>query len=253
MLNIKLIHGDCITEMQKLAEESVKVDMILTDIPYGTTRCKWDSVIPFEPMWDCIHKLSNDRTPILLFGSEPFSSNLRMSNIKEYKYDWIWDKERGTNFLNANRTPLPSHEIISVFYKKLPKYYPQKRYVGVKHKKPITSKLSHETYGDVKERKPYVDDGYRFPLTVIRCNKYKTEANNSSSYHPTQKPVALLEYLIKTYTDEKDTVLDFTMGSGSTGVACKNTGRHFIGIELDKNYFNVAVERVNELAQSKLC
>ena len=242
---MRLINGDCIEEMNNLIEEGIKVDLILTDPPYGTTQCKWDSIIPFGEMWDCIHGLSNPNTPILLFGSEPFSSNLRSSNFKQFKYDWIWDKERGTNFLNANRTPLPSHEIISVFYQKLPKYNPQKRYVGVKHKSPQTGKLSHKTYGKVKKRTPWVDDGYRFPLTVIRCNKYKTEASNSTNVHPTQKPVALLEYFIKTYTDEGDLVLDFTMGSGSTGVACKHLNRDFIGIELDKEYFDIASDRIN--------
>ena len=243
---INLIHGDCLTEMNKLIHDNVKVDMILTDLPYGTTQCKWDTIIPFEPMWDCINRLSMERTPIVLFGSEPFSSHLRLSNLKNYRYDWVWNKEHGTNFLNANRMPLPSHELISVFYNKLPYYNPQKRYVGVKHKKPIVGKLTHKTYGKVKERTPYHDDGYRFPLTVINCNKYKSEATNSKNVHPTQKPVKLLEYLIKTYTKENDLVLDFTMGSGSTGVACKNTGRDFIGIELDDEYYNIAVERLND-------
>lgn len=242
---MRLIRGDCISKMNDLIDEGITVDMILTDPPYGTTQCKWDSIIPFDEMWDCIHGLSKERTPTLLFGSEPFSSNLRSSNFKEFRYDWIWDKERGTNFLNANRTPLPSHEVISVFYRKLPCYNPQKRYVGVKHKSPQTGKLSHKTYGKVKERKPWVDDGYRFPLTVIRCNKYKTEASNSTNVHPTQKPVALLEYFIKTYTNEGDVVLDFTMGSGSTGVACKNLNRDFIGIELDKEYFEIADARIS--------
>ena len=247
----KLIHGDCLEEMDKLIGGGQKVDLILTDPPYGTTACNWDNIIPFDKMWDCIHRLSKERTPTLLFGSEPFSSKLRSSNLNEFKYDWIWDKEVGTNFLNANRTPLPSHEVISVFYRKLPCYNPQKRFVGIKHKSPQTGKLSHKTYGKVKERTPWVDDGYRFPLTVLRCNKYKTEASNSTNIHPTQKPVKLLEYFIKTYSNEGDVVLDFTMGSGSTGVACKNLNRDFIGIELDEDYYNIAVERCNEY-QSRL-
>ena len=250
-MTVKLIHGDCLTEMDKLIEEGHKVDLILTDPPYGTTQCKWDSIIPFDKMWGCIHNLSNPNTPILLFGAEPFSSALRSSNFNEFKYDWVWDKERGTNFLNANRMPLPSHEIISVFYQKLPKYYPQKRYVGIKHKSPQTGKLSHKTYGKVKEITSWNDDGYRFPLSVIRCNKYKTEASNSKNVHPTQKPVKLLEYFIKTYTDENDLVLDFTMGSGSTGVACLKTNRNFIGIEIEEKYYNIAKERCSEY-QSKL-
>ena len=247
MSDYKLINGDCIEEMQKLIDDGVKVDMVLTDPPYGTTACKWDNVIPFKEMWDNLHKLSNENTPMLLFGAEPFSSHLRMSNINEFKYDWVWDKKNGTNFLNANRTPLPCHEIISVFYKKLPTYNPQKRYVGIKNKKPKTSKLTHNTYGKVNKKTPYIDDGYRFPLSVIRCNKYKTEANNATSSHPTQKPVKLLEYLIKTYTNEDDLVLDFTMGSGSTGVACLQTNRDFIGIELDEEYYEIAKQRIKSI------
>jgi site-specific DNA-methyltransferase (adenine-specific) len=169
----------------------------------------------------------------------------------EFRYDLIWNKQRGTNFLNANRMPMPSHENISVFYKKLPYYNPQKRYVGIKFTKPIIGKLVNNTYQNLSERTPYIDDGYRFPLSVINCDKQKTEANQSNSYHPTQKPVKLLEYLIKTYTAEDDLVLDFTMGSGSTGVACRNTNRDFIGIELDKEYYDIAVDRINNY-QGKL-
>ena len=256
MSNVRLINGDCITEMMKLIEENIQVDLILTDPPYGTTQCKWDSVIPFEPMWDCLNSLKRDEhTPILLFGAEPFSSNLRMSNIQDFKYDWIWNKTRGNNFLNANRMPLASHENISVFYKKLPYYNPQKRYVGIKNKNPCafgTFKSKREVYGNFKKIYPYIDDGYRFPLSVITCNPYSQETHNSKGrLHPTQKPVKLLEYLIKTYSNENDTVLDFTMGSGSTGVACQNTNRNFIGIELDTEYFKIARERIFD-SQSKL-
>ena len=166
-------------------------------------------------------------------------------------YDWIWNKTYGTNFLNANRMPMQCHEIISVFYQKLPVYNPQKNYVGVKHNKPITTKLTRNVYGDLKKQKPYVDDGYRFPLSVIEYKNNKGENSQSKRVHATQKPVALLEYLIKTYTDEGDIVLDFTMGSGSTGIACQNTNRNFIGIELDSNYFEIAKKRIND-CQSKL-
>lgn len=241
---IKLIHDDCLNAMQDLIREGAKVDMVLTDLPYGITNCKWDSVIPFEPMWGCLNQLTDDRTPCLFFGNEPFSSNLRMSNIKNYRYDWIWNKTKGTNFLNANRMPLPCHENISVFYRKLPFYNPQKRYVGIKSKGSVTGGLSHKTYGKVKVHTEWRDDGYRFPLSIIECDKSKSEARNGSNVHPTQKPVQLLEYLIKTYTNEGDLVLDFTMGSGSTGVACRNTNRDFIGIELDEEYFKIAEERI---------
>ena len=131
----KLINDDCLKAMNRLSGGGQKVDLILTDLPYGTTRCKWDSIIPFNDMWDCIHQLVNPNTPVCLFGQEPFSSHLRLSNLKEFRYDWIWNKLKGTNFLNANRTPLPCHEVISVFYQRLPYYNPQKRYVGVKYSK----------------------------------------------------------------------------------------------------------------------
>ena len=249
--NYQLYHGDCLETMQQLIEDDVKVDLILTDPPYGTTQCKWDSTIPLDDMWECIKEIRKDTTSILLFGAEPFSSTLRMSNIKEYKYDWIWNKKKGTNFLNANRTPLPCHEIISVFYKKLPCYNPQKRFVGVKYTKPITPSLTSNVYCKFKDNVPYYDDGYRFPLSVIECNKSKTEAVNSKNVHPTQKPVKLLEYFIKTYTNPDDVVLDFTMGSGSTGVACMNLNRKFIGIELEDKYYNIAEQRLMEATRSK--
>ena len=245
MVNMKLIHGDCLEEMSNLIGEGQKVDLILTDLPYGTTQCKWDSIIPFEPMWECINQLSKERTPVLLFGQEPFSSHLRLSNLKNYRYDWIWDKNKGTNFLNANRMPMPCHEVISVFYQKLPQYNPQKKYVGKKNNKIRKKKLTQQTYGKVKIHSDYIDDGYRFPLSVIHFETSKTEVNNTSRVHPTQKPVKLLEYLIKTYSNKGDIVLDFTMGSGSTGVACRNMGRDFIGIELDEKYFKIAEERIN--------
>lgn len=247
---MKLILGDCLEEMDKLIRGGQKVDLILTDLPYGTTKCKWDNVIPFEPMWECINQLSKERTPAVLFGQEPFSSQLRLSNLKNYRYDWIWDKKVGTNFLNANRMPMPCHENISIFYSKLPVYNPQKRYVGIKYEKPITSQRGSNVYNDIK-RVPYVDDSYRYPLSVIGCNKTKSEATQSLAVHPTQKPIALMEYLIKTYTNEGDVVLDFTMGSGSTGVACRQCNRDFIGIELDEKYFEIAKERIREV-QSRL-
>ena len=250
---IRLIQGDCIEEMQKLIDDGIKVDMVLTDLPYGITNCKWDSVIPFEPMWDKLNQLTNDNTPCLFFGSEPFSSHLRLSNLKNYRYDWVLNKTRGSNFLNANRMPLSCHELISVFYRKLPYYNPQKRYVEVKHSKFRRKEITPNIYGRVKTHHDYIDDGYRFPLSIIECNISESEVNNTSRVHPTQKPVKLLEYLIKTYTKEKYTVLDFTMGSGTTGVACQNLNRSFIGIELDTEYYEIAKKRINEAkAQRRL-
>lgn len=258
MSSARLIHGECIEEMQRLIEEEIEVDMILTDIPYGTTLCKWDSVIPFDDMWKCINGLCHDRTPVLLFGNEPFISTLRVSNLKCYKYDWVWNKEVATNFMSAKYMPLKPLEYISVFYKKAPTFNPIRRkktidYDGSRTSEadaryqPVNSDITNASY----KRRYYVDDGYRHPVNLITFNNQVGECNNSNRVHPTQKPVELLEYLIKTYTNEGDIVLDFTMGSGSTGVACLNLNRDFIGIELDKSYFDIAKDRINNI-QTKL-
>lgn len=240
---INLIHGECIEEMKKIPSNSI--DMVLTDPPYGTTACKWDTVIPMMAMWKQLKRITKDNGAICLFGSEPFSSALRMSNIKMFKYDWIWEKDNGTNFLNAKFQPFKVHEIVSVFglmatsYSKKGnmKYYPQKTFGHKTYKG--TNKKSNMTYHSCPDNH-YVEnkDGSRFPRSVKMVTTEK-------GLHPTQKPVALLEYLIKTYTLENETVLDFTMGSGSTGVACKNLNRSFIGIELDDKYFKIAKERID--------
>ena len=221
--------------MDKLIEDGVKVDMILTDPPYGTTQCKWDSVIPLDKMWERINKLTTDTTPILLFGSEPYGSLLRTSNIKNYKYDWIWEKEQGTNQLNAKIQPLRKHENICVFYKKQPTYNPQMEECA-----PYTINRNTQTeLYNAQKPSNTVNTGTRYPTTILKFNR---ELKNR--LHPTQKPVALLEYLVKTYTNEGDTVLDNCMGSGSTGVACVNTNREFIGMELDEKYYKIACERL---------
>ena len=231
-----LYHGDCLEEMNKIPDGSV--DLVLTDPPYGTTACKWDSVIPLEDMWAQINRLSKRSAAIVLFGSEPFSSALRMSNIKAYKYDWIWKKERGLGFLNAKKMPLRDTENISVFCNGKCEYHPQMRpgepYVAKNN--PKKQKGTNNEYASVTT----VNDGERYPLTTLEFTRPR------KTLHPTQKPVALLEYLIRTYSQEGDTVLDFTMGSGSTGVACVNTGRKFIGIELDDNYYSIAYNRIKE-------
>lgn len=240
---IKLIKGDCLEKMKEI--ESGSVDLILTDPPYGTTACKWDSVIPFEPMWEQLNRIIKPNGAIVLFGSEPFSSALRMSNIKNYKYDLVWDKTFGRQPQLANIQPMKRHENISVFSlngKKI-NYYPQKE----KLDKPYSSKgagnnsgtENHHKLGLKKVAKEYT---HKTPTSVLI---FKPESN-SKILHPTQKPVALLEYLIKTYTLENETVLDFTMGSGSTGVACVNTNRNFIGIEMDDNYFEIAKNRIEK-------
>lgn len=221
--------------------------MVYTDVPYGTTACKWDSVIPFTDMWDCLHRLSYKSTPMLLFGAEPFSSNLRMSNIQEYRYDWIWYKNTSSGFPFAKYQPLRNNENISVFYKERPKYYPikEERDATDKSKKRMTYKfngnMKSEIYGLNSIEHTLEDKCY--PKTIKRFNSVP---NSKGRLHPSQKPVDLLEYFIKTYTDENDMVLDFTMGSGSTGVACKNNNRDFIGIELDEEYFKIAKERIND-------
>jgi len=234
---MKLINDDCLKVLPTLPDQSV--DLILTDLPYGTTACKWDNIIPFEPMWKELKKVIKDKGCIALFGTEPFSSHLRLSNLNQFKYDWIWQKQQGTNPLSVNYMPLKDYEIISIFYKQKPTYNPQmtfgKPYKSYKSK---TKKIG-EVYGSENSQHRDNPEGTRFPKMVLY---FKTERG----YHPTQKPVTLLEYLIKTYSKENDTILDFTMGSGSTGVAAKNLNREFIGIELDKNYFDMAKKRIEE-------
>ena len=216
------------------------VDMVLTDPPYGTTQCKWDSVIPFEPMWQHLKRITKPTGAICLFGSEPFSSRLRVSNIKFFKYDWIWKKSQARGFLNAWRQPLRNTEIISVFYKKQSLYCPQIVDKEIKNIRPVTPRTKEtECYGnyalDVRKLPP----DKSMPTTILSFNCAQKRL------HPTEKPVPLLEYLIKTYTLEGEAVLDFTMGSGSTGVACKNLERNFIGIEKDENYFEIAKKRIH--------
>ena len=231
---IDLLKGDCLELMKAIPSGSI--DAIITDPPYGTTACKWDSVIDFDLMWEQLNRIIKPNGAIVLFG-EPFSSALRMSNIKNYKYDWIWEKSRPTGFLNAKKQPLRKTENISVFYKKQPTY--NRQFKKVKERV-FTRSKGGGTYGEQKNIPTNVSNGGREnPYTLIdfKC---------INGQHPTQKPIPLMEYLIKTYTNENETVLDFTMGSGSTGVAAKNLNRNFIGIEQDENYFNIAKERINE-------
>ena len=247
MENIQLYQGDCLEIMDKLIEKGVKVDAIITDPPYGTTACKWDSVIPFDEMWERLNKLVKPNGAIVLFGSEPFSSALRMSNIKNYKYDWIWEKEQGVGFQLVKYRPLIKNENISVFCKKTPFYNPQMIKLDkpkiVKRKKGSNGKSETSPLKYSDERVSVYE--YRYPTNILMFKRDR-------GFHPTQKPVALLEYLIKTYTKEEEIVLDFTMGSGSTGVACVNTNRKFIGIELDEKYFNIAKNRIEEAQNNKI-
>jgi DNA modification methylase len=234
---LKLYQGDCLEIMPTLAG---KVDMILCDLPYGTTACKWDVVIPFEPLWKEYKRLIKDNGAIVLFGSEPFSSYLRMSNIKEYKYDWVWNKKLAGNGILAKRQPLKIHELISVFNGN--RYYPQK--TKGKYRKKMGLKESEITGGN-SFAKLTENDTY-YPISII---EYGIGNMRIGRLHPTQKPVALLKYLIKTYTNEGDLVMDNCMGSGSTGVACVNTNRDFIGIEKDEGYFKIAEKRISEAQQ----
>ena len=243
-MEFKLYQGECISILDNLIEEGVKVDAIITDPPYGTTACAWDSIIPFDKMWDVLKKIRKSNAPILLFGNEPFNSYLRISNINEYKYDIYWQKERATNIFQLKKRPAKVIETINVFYKEQPTYNPQMTdHLGPKR----TNKVKNGKLGvlvDSQNRKPfeYNDTGKRYPLQVVQ---FKRDIL-SSNLHPTQKPIALMEYLIKTYSNEGDIILDFTMGSGSTGVACKNTNRNFIGIELNEEYFDIAKKRIED-------
>jgi DNA modification methylase len=247
---IDLRKGDCLEVMKSIPSGSI--DAIITDPPYGTTACKWDSVIPFDLMWEQLNRIIKPNGAIVLFGSEPFSSALRISNIKGYCYDWIYDKKFGGNFVQAKRQPIKTHENISVFsiIGKMPIYIPQmiKRDVpikkgGNKQSKAIPIAITEKSIAFKKEHKSY---DVKFPDSQLHYS-----CRTDRGLHPTQKPIPLMEYLIKTYTNENETVLDFTMGSGSTGVAAKNLNRNFIGIEQDENYFKIATERINKLKQNK--
>ena len=238
--------GDCLELMKDIPDESI--DMILCDLPYGTSACKWDSVIPFEPLWKQYERIIKDNGAIVLFGAEPFSSLLRISNIDLYKYDWKWEKPSGANFLNFKYQPAKVHEDIMVFGKMATSYskkgnmtYHPQMEIGEPYKQ--KSGKQKEDYGNSTVRTPISqvitkNDGTRYPRSI---QKFKLDKDK---LHPTQKPVALLEYLIKTYTNEGDMVLDNCMGSGSTGVACINTNRNFIGFELDEKYFDIAKDRL---------
>lgn len=236
----QLLIGDCLERMKEIPDGSV--DLILTDPPYGTTACKWDSVIKFEPMWVELKRIVKPNGAIVLFGSEPFSSLLRCSNLKMFKYDWIWEKSKATGFLNSKKQPLRSHEMVHVFYSKQPTYNPQMTDGESYNKGVRKQQTDDDVYGSF-DQVEVKSNGGRFPRSV----QYFKTAESEGGFHKSQKPVALLEYLIKTYTQEGETVLDFTMGSGSTGVSCKNTKRKFIGIEKDLNYYNIATKRIFDL------
>jgi len=286
---IDLYNGDCLEVMDKLIEKGVKVDSIICDPPYGTTVCKWDSVIPFnkyiitqtkkgkdkimyrdeyildrikigdeynsiceyfdnnakEGMWQKLNKIIKPNGAIVLFGSEPFSAKLRNSNIKQFKYDWVWQKNAGSNFATVKYQPFKEHENILIFGDGRTQYYPIMQERAESGKNRVKSKVKPNSvqydgvYGKMNTIPHKMMKELRYPSSIQKFNRER-------GLHPTQKPVALMEYLIKTYTNENGTVLDFTMGSGTTGVACVQTNRNFIGIELDENYFEIATKRINE-------
>ena len=235
----KLILGDCLEKMKEIEDKSI--DMILCDLPYGTTVCKWDTVIPFDKLWEQYNRVVKDNGAIVLFGTEPFSSFLRVSNIKNYRYDIIWEKERITNFFFVKKQIAKCHENISVFYRKQPTYNIQYQQREGKKSWNRSGKMSvHNLYNQVVKDKASESNGdLRYPRSV-----QKFSIHNVGLLHPTQKPLGLLEFLVKTFTNKNELVLDNCMGSGSTGVACLNTSRRFIGIEKDENYFNIAKERI---------
>ena len=235
---IRLIHGDCLEKMKYIPDGSV--DAVIADPPYGTTACKWDSVIPLEPMWEQLKRVIKPNGAIVLFCTQPFTSVLVMSNLKWFKYCWVWDKKRGKGHLVCKYRPMQRTEDIAVFGQGAISYYP----IMEKRDKPRFQIEGRRT--EIMGGQPNPDykgkiATHRHPTTVIEMSWSPT-----TSLHPTQKPVALMEYLIKTYTQEGETVLDFAMGSGSTGVACINTNRNFIGIELDEGYFKIAQDRINQ-------
>ncbi len=246
---IDLRKGDCLELMKDIPDKSI--DAIIADLPYGTTACKWDTIIPFEPLWEQYERIIKPNGAIVLTASQPFTSALVMSNPKWFKYEWIWEKSKASNFLLAKKQPLKAHENILVFGNGGVVYYPQKTQgkpyyrggVKEKHDNPEVSNNIPNYHSHIRKS----EDGLRFPRSV----QYFTTAEFDGKFHPTQKPIALFEYLIKTYTNEGDLVLDNTMGSGTTGVACINTNRNFIGMELDDKYFEIAEKRINDTIKNK--
>lgn len=232
----KLLQGDCLELMQDIPNKSI--DMVLCDLPYASTRNEWDCAIPFEPLWGGYNRVIKDNGVIALFCDGLFMAELMLSNKKMWRYNLIWDKQRGSDFLNANVKPLKCHEEIAIFYKKKPTYNKQLWY-SQPYKKTKNGSLS-SNYGERGVAFTESLGGARNPLTIISYSR------DGSRLHPTQKPVALLEYLIKTYSNKEETILDTCMGSGSTGIACLNTNRNFIGMELDEKYFNIAKERIEK-------
>lgn len=236
-MKLDLRLGDCLQLMRNMPDASV--DMICTDLPYGTTACKWDSVIPFAPLWEQYKRIAKPNAAIVLTASQPFTTALIGSNMGDFRYCWVWDKGNPTNVVHAKRQPLKYHEDVVVFYQKQPTYNPIKWAGKVNHKQGSATVRLSESIGKAG-RGPDDFSGMKFPRSIIEIPKHSSQCG----LHPTQKPVQLLEYLIQTYTNPGDTVLDSCMGSGTTGVACMNLARKFIGIEKDAGYFQIASDRI---------
>ena len=249
-----IYNEDCLEGMKRIPDGSV--DMILADLPYGTTACKWDTIIPFEPLWEQYERVIKDNGAIVLTASQPFTSALVMSNPELFRYEWIWEKSNPSNIALANKQPMKYHENVCVFYKKQPIYNKQmipreSSRISESHKSNyvFTNRGSEQTsLGQISVDSRKYDAKWKNPSSVLKVNSLRPNSKEKVN-HPTQKPVALFEHLIKTYTNEGDTVLDNVMGSGTTGVACKNLSRNFIGIELDEEYFKIATERINEMSE----
>jgi site-specific DNA-methyltransferase (adenine-specific) len=238
-LTDSLIHGDCLVEMKAIPSGSI--DMILCDLPYGVTKNPWDVVIPFDALWKEYTRIIKPNGAIVLFGSQPFTSLMITSNLPMFRYSLVWEKNKFSDFLNSKRKPMKTNEDIAVFYKSQPTYNPQYWYSTPYRRWNTQAAVDKQTnYGSHKENRVESKDGKRLPTTVLKFDRVERPQ------HPTQKPVELLEWLVKTYTNENEVVLDNCMGVGSTGVACKNTKRKFIGIELDKAYFDIAVSRLSQ-------
>jgi site-specific DNA-methyltransferase (adenine-specific) len=241
MIESKLILGDAIDEMRKLPNCSI--DMVLCDLPYGTTQCKWDTILPFDDLWEQYERIIKENGAIVLTASQPFTSNLVMSKTKLFRYSLVWEKSKSTGYLNSKKMPMRSHEDILVFYKKIPTYNPQ-----MTQGEPYDKGKAHRPTEVYREQKGEIhvknDTGLRYPRSV---QYFKTAESEGKVYHPTQKPISLMEWLIKTYTNENDLVLDNCIGVGTTAIAAINTNRRYIGIEIDKNYFNIAKERIDKL------
>lgn len=238
---MNLYNANCFEVLQTMQEHSI--DFVLTDPPYGQTPLEWDKTIDFNALWKELSRICKKTAAVCIFAQEPFASHLRLSNLSHYKYDWYWKKERPTNIFQVKRRPAKYVENICVFYEQQCKYYPIKvPYFGKPQFNRPKGTIGKTVAGNEIKVTPYMDDGTRYPCEILEFNRDAPIHH----VHPTQKPVPLLEYLIKTYTDEGDTVLDMFMGSGSTGVACSNLKRNFIGIELDASYFEIAEKRIKE-------